>query len=140
MKIELSINTKAVQERMAQYVGDLDRNINDAVFATAQRGINIILDRTQSGLGVLGSFLPYVPKYAEFRRKNGRGSKVDLNYTGQMLGAMMAKRGNGYAEIGFTNALANKKAYYNNKRRYFFGFNVAEKKRLAEFMRRRLFK
>jgi hypothetical protein len=141
MKIELSLDTRAIQKRLNEYSGDIQKNADNAIFAAAQYGINLILARTKSGLGVKGAFKPYSPKYAIFRTKSGRQSNnVDLNFTGSMLNAMTARKGRGFAEIGFTRAYESKKAYYNNKDRYFFGFNATEKKKITTFIRRRVFR
>jgi hypothetical protein len=139
MNITISLLDKAVKDRLAQIERDLPDQLDKALAQTAYYGANIIADRGKDGRGISGVFKPYTPKYAEFRRENGRGIKVDLNYTGQMWSSISGFKNRGYAEIRFSNALANKKAYFNNKLRPFFGFNTSEKRQLLEFMKRRLF-
>lgn len=139
MKINISLNDKAIRQRLAEMERDLPDNLDKALAQTAFHGSNIIADRTKAGRGIDGLFKPYSVQYAEFRRKNGRGANVDLNYTGQMMSSLTAFKRRGYAEIRFSNALANKKAYFNNRLRPFFGFNSNEKRQLVEFMKRRLF-
>lgn len=140
MRIDISLSTAGVAKRLQQIERDLPRALDTALYATAQYGENLILDRTRKGRGITGAFKPYSVKYAAFRRKEGRGTQVDLNFTGSMLSAMTATKGRGFAEIKFTRAAESKKAYFNNKLRPFFGFNATERRQLTEFMKRRLFK
>ena len=139
MKIDISLNDKALRQRLAEINKTMPAKVDAALFATAQFGENIILDRTKRGVGIMGTFSPYSVGYALFRQKKGRGTNVDLNFTGQMLGSMTAVKNRGYAEIKFSRASESRKAYFNNQRRPFFGFNAKEKKRLLEFMKKRLF-
>ena len=139
MNINITLNDNGLRKRLAEMERDLPDNIDKALAQTASYGSNIIADRTKDGKGINGIFKSYTPEYAQFRRDNGRGIKVDLNYTGQMMSSLTAFKRRGYAEIRFSNAVANKKAYFNNKLRPFFGFNQLEKRRLLEFMKKRLF-
>lgn len=140
MNINISLDTRSIESRLNEIQQALPSEIDTALYATAQYGVNLILARTKSGKGVNGSFRPYTPKYAAFRTAKGRGTNVDLNFTGQMLGSIRASKGRGFAEIGFTRATEAKKAYWNNRTRPFFGFNVTEKGMLATFFAKRLFK
>lgn len=152
MKFEFDINTKQIAARMAAYEGDVDKNIDTALYATAQNAVAIILDRTEAGMGVLGIFKPYSVSYAKAKREGwpaskGRSAfsgdssgKVNLNVTGEMTGEMINVKGRGFAEIKFSNPRASRKAYFNNKTRYFFGLNGTEKKRLTTYLRSRLFR
>ena len=139
MNVTITLLDKAVKDRLAQIERDLPDQLDKALAQTAYYGSNIIADRGKEGRGISGVFKAYTPKYAEFRRKTGRSDKVDLNYTGQMWASLAGFRHRGYAEIKFSDALANRKAYFNNKLRPFFGFNATEKRQLLEFMKRRLF-
>ena len=140
MKIDITLNTKAIKTRLKNIERTMPSDIDKALYATAQYGINLILARTKKGAGINGSFKAYTPKYALFRKAKGRGSNVDLNFTGQMLNSVTARKNRGYAEIGFTRATESRKAYWNNKSRPFFGFNRSEKSKLATFFAKRLFK
>ena len=139
MKIDLNLSDRALRKRIAEIEAKLPGEIDVALAQTAYYGSNIMADRSKEGRGLLGAFKPYTPKYAIFRRDHGRGNVVDLNYTGQMWSSLTTFKRRGYAEIKFSNALANRKAYFNNQRRPFFGFREAEKVKLLEFMKKRLF-
>ena len=77
-------------------------------------------------------FKPYDEKYAAFRKSRGRGTKVDLQFTGRMRGSMTSKADDKKAKIFFTRAEEAKKAAMNNKTRPFFGFSAKEEKELAK--------
>ena len=142
MNITLSFDDRGLSERLARMEKDLPRKVDTALYAVAQQGINIILDRTKKGISASGgTFKPYTPKYALFRRENGRQSATpDLNFTGSMLSSMTAFKGRGYSEIKFSRSIESKKAYYNNKRRRFFDFSVSEKRSLLNMFAKRVFK
>ena len=125
-----------IPENMQEQVRE---KIQSALYRVAQIGINIILDRTESGRGFEGGqFKPYNEKYAAFRVDKGRGLQPNLNFTGQMLGSITSRADSQKAEIFFRGATNSAKAAHNNKSRPFFGFSRAEKKKLAnkfeEFM------
>lgn len=141
MIINVELDLSGIQQKLAQMERDLPRQLDKALLQTAVKGVGIIKKRTNAGRGINKYFKRYTPKYAAFRRKKGRQvSPVNLQFTGRMLGAMQAFGHRGYAEISFTRAEESKKAYFNNQKRPFFGFNKTEKRQLLEFMKKRLFK
>ena len=103
-----------------------------ALLITAQQGVNVIQDRTAKGVGYKGAFASYTPEYAAFRSEKGRGTKPDLNFTGQMLGAMTVSADSKKAEIFFSRATESKKAAMNDKKRPFFGFSDQEERQLGK--------
>tara|TARA_R100000951_G_scaffold114049_1_gene117433 strand:- start:54 stop:476 length:423 start_codon:yes stop_codon:yes gene_type:complete len=133
--MQVQVNTdprdlSTIPENMQEEVRD---KIQSALYRVAQIGINIILDRTESGRGFEGGqFKPYREKYAAFRAEQGRGTTPNLNFTGQMLGSITSKANSKQAEIFFRGATASAKASKNNNSRPFFGFNRAEKRKLAK--------
>lgn len=152
MKIDISFSTKKFENRIKDIERKAPAKIDDALYETATHGINMILDRTQEGRGINGPFAPYSASYAKAKRKGWPKTKarskfsgdpsgvVNLNVTGQMTGSITATRGRGFTKIGFNDALAAEKAYFNHKRRPFFGFSRNEKVRLRNYFRKVLFK
>lgn len=136
MKIDVQIDVSSLQKKLAQASQSLAK-VDTALYAAAVKGMQFIKDRTRKGYGLNGFFQRYSPKYALFRMKKGRGLRVDLNFTGQMLASMQARKGNGYADIYFSSARENKKAYFNHKRRPFFGLTRAEKAKLHQLVLKR---
>ena len=109
-----------------------------ALSITAQKGVEIILDRTEKGVGFKGKFEPYSKQYLIQKSKKDKTGIVNLMMTGQMLGAMTTKANRKQAEIFFVGREQNKKASFNNKNRPFMGFNKREEKRLAKVFERHL--
>lgn len=58
----------------------------------AEEGLTIVQRRTQAGSNVKGGrFKKYTDQYRRFRQKKGRSAKVDLTFTGRMMGAMQSR-------------------------------------------------
>jgi len=132
MDIRLQTNAKEIARRVGKKGKELSASVKRALLITAQQGVNVIQDRTAKGVGYKGVFASYTPEYASFRSEKGRGTKPDLNFTGQMLGAMTVTANSKQAEIFFSRATESKKAAMNDKKRPFFGFNDQEEKQLGK--------
>jgi hypothetical protein len=133
MQVNIKTNAKKVEKALKQKGKDVKQSLKRALSITAQQGINIIEDRTESGVGYKGgAFKGYSEKYAKFRSAKGRGKNVDLQFSGRMLGSMTSKADSKRAKIFFTRAAEAKKAAMNDKTRPFFGFNRQEEKQLAK--------
>lgn len=66
-------------------------------------------------------FLPYTKTYAKFRLSKGRGTKVNLLFTGRMLASIKGfVTGRGRAKVTIGERV---KSVNNNKRRQFFAVN-----------------
>ena len=133
VKVEPTLD-KIVQRRSRKLLGSTKK----ALSLTAQKGVEIILDRTEKGVGFKGRFKPYSKKYFLQKSKKDKTGIVNLMMTGQMLGAMTTKANRKQAEIFFVGREQNKKATFNNIKRPFMGFNKREEKRLAKVFERHL--
>ena len=152
MNADLTTNANKVTVNLDRMINALPQDVDKTLFATAQYGINLILDRTEKGRGITGPFKRYTPQYAKIKRSGWsrtptrRGfsgdpsGTVNLMVTGEMLGSMSAKKGRGVSSILFARQSEARKAAFNQKKRPFFGFNTAEKQRLGDFFRARLIK
>lgn len=140
MNITLALDSKKWENDLKILQKSMPQVIDKALLATAQFGTQIILDRTERGIGYTGAFDSYSAKYALFRKAAGRKtSPVDLNFSGKMLGAMAAtKERKGVAKIYFTRASEAAKASGNNRKRPFFGFNRQEQDKLRRFFSNRI--
>lgn len=132
MDIRLQTNAKEIARRVGKKGKELSASVKRALLITAQEGVNVIQDRTAKGVGYKGMFASYTPEYALFRSGKGRGTKPDLNFTGQMLGSMSVRANSKQAEIFFSRATESKKAAMNDKKRPFFAFNDQEEKQLGK--------
>ena len=139
VSVEINSNAKQVEKRLREAGKDINESVKRALSITAQEGINIIERRTAQSVGFKGGkFTKYSPKYARFRRFNGRTNKPNLEFKGHMLGAMTSKADSKKATIFFTRAAEAKKAAGNNKLRPFFGFNRKEEKKLGDIFFRNI--
>ena len=133
MQFNINASVNKIEKALKKKGKDVKQSFKRALSITAQQGINIIEDRTQSGVGYKGGmFKPYTEKYRIFRKKKGRGKDVDLQFTGRMLGSMTSKATGKKATIFFTRGEEAKKAAMNDKKRPFFGFNRQEERQLAK--------
>lgn len=107
-----------------------------ALSIVAQTGINIILDRTEEGIGVNGPFKSYTPQYEAFRVESGRGATPDLMFTTRMLGSMTSQVKGNTAIIFFSGAEQQKKAAFNNQTRRFMSFTKNEQRRLGNVFKK----
>jgi hypothetical protein len=135
MNLSINIDTSEVDRHFARLGRQFSKDIAKGLSATAQRGTNIILDRTEKGRGYLAPFPAYTQEYAAFRSKKGRSTTPDLNFSGKMLGSMRSKvnKPEMTADIYFSRVAEAKKAAANNKKRPFFGFNDKEKNYLRKW-------
>lgn len=132
--ITIDIDAAGLEKALKNAKRDVELQIQKSLLKTAQFGTQIILDRTERGIGYEGKFKDYSPAYAKFRTKKGRQLTPDLNFIGRMLGSIQqAKESSNVAKIYFGRAEEAKKAAFNNKLRPFFGFNSIEKDRLRRF-------
>ena len=133
VNVKPSLN-QIVKRRKKRLLG----SVKKALSITAGKGKQIILDRTEKGVGFKGKFEPYSEKYFIQKSKKDKTGIVNLMMTGQMLGAMTTKANRRQAEIFFIGSNQNKKATFNNKTRPFMGFDKREEKRLAKVFERHL--
>lgn len=142
--ISVKANTAKVELALDDLMKTMPQKVERALSITAQQGINIILDRTAEGMGVKGPFARYTPQYAKRKAEGWPTTRtqrafggdpsgiVNLNVRGEMLGAMISKAKGMSATISFARSTENNKAYWNNRKRPFFGFNPQEKRTLAK--------
>jgi hypothetical protein len=120
----------------------LPSDIDAALFKTAQAGIQIITSKLDEGKGYKGRLKPYTPEYLRWKREKfgAVSSTVNLQLTNQMVKSIIPVRGRGFAEIKLSNPLANKKAYFNNLTRPFFGFSGNNQRNLVRFFKKAVIK
>ena len=77
-------------------------------------------------------FKAYTPAYAKFRTSKGRGTAVNLLFTGRMLGSM--KSNNRAPNKVVVKIGERKKSVPNNKTRPFFGVNEQDVKAVKRIL------
>ena len=131
---DVTIDASELERTLKKAPSDIQKQIQKSLLKTAQFGTQVILDRTEVGVGYKGKFKPYSAPYAKFRAKKGHGLLPNLYFSGSMLKTIkQTKESKNVAKIYFGNALEAKKAASNDKLRPFFGFNSNEKDRLRRF-------
>tara|TARA_S200002703_G_C3690526_1_gene212054 strand:- start:248 stop:682 length:435 start_codon:yes stop_codon:yes gene_type:complete len=138
--LTLTIRPRDLAKIARQEEQDVKRGIDRAIGRVGTLGKQIILRRTEDGVGVEGPFKPYTAAYIKRLKNEGKPEDpVDLYNTGQMIRSMQVRqRDSRTAEIYFDNPDAAKKAAFNDRTRPFFGFNTKEEDRLIALFRREI--
>ena len=135
MAIELKIKTNSdlVKKRYARIQKKFKSIIEKGILQAGFQLLDIIRTKTAKGIDYQGnSFAPYSEGYLKQLNREGKSTKVDLFYTGRMMGSLtpssaMKKTGKHKVTLGFSRAEERKKALFNqvlgNPKREFFNFN-----------------
>lgn len=136
--MKVSFDATRVTALLDKSAKALPSDIDAALFKTAQAGIQIITDKLDQGKGYKGTFRPYSPAYLKWKREKFGAvtSTVNLQLTNQMVKSIIPVKGRGFAEIKLSNPEANKKAYFNNRTRPFFGFDQKNQRNLVRFFKK----
>lgn len=134
-----TINTRDFDRFVASYKRKLDRAIPKALNRSAEKTVETIVDRTSRGVGLLGGFRRYSSGYAAYRKEKGRGTKVDLNFSGRMLSNLgVARVNNNKVKVAFSRKEEENKAKQVGKKRPFVGVRPQEMKFITDAFRRQL--
>ena len=141
MAVDLKIksNSKQVSKKFKRFQSVLPRIIDKGVKQAGFQLIDIIRTKTQKGINFKdGAFAPYSQGYLKKLNREGKSVKVDLFYSGRMLGSLTSKKtGKHKVSLGFSNAQMLKRALFNQvmmgeKNREFFGFNNRTEKIISK--------
>ena len=132
MAVDLKIksNSKEISKKFKRLQSKLPRIIDQGVKQGGFQLIEIIRTKTKKGIDVNDNpFAPYTQGYINHLEKIGYPTKVDLHYSGDMMGDLTTKKtGKHKVSLGFARAEERDKAMFNqvmrgDKNRVFFGFN-----------------
>ena len=136
MALELKIKTNAdfIQKRYKRIQRKFTSIIQKGILQAGFQLLDIIRTKTQKGIDFRGRpFLPYSEGYLKKLQREGKATKVDLFYSGRMLGALtpsgrtIRKTGINKISINFSNSQMLQRAVFNQvlgkNKREFFGFN-----------------
>ena len=135
MAVDLKIksNNKQVAQKFKKFQSVLPRVIDKGLKQAGFQLLDIIRTKTQKGIDFRDRpFAPYSEGYLKKLQKEGRATKVDLFYSGRMLGSLtpnstIKKTGRNKVSLAFTNSQMMQRALFNqvlkNPKREFFGFN-----------------
>ena len=136
MTIDLKIKTNAdlVKKRYSRIKKRFKGIIQKGILQAGFQLLDIIRTKTQKGIDFRDiPFVPYSSGYLKKLQKEGKSTKVDLFYSGRMLGALtpsgrtIRKTGTNKVSVGFSNSQMLQRAVFNQvlgkNKREFFGFN-----------------
>jgi hypothetical protein len=129
LDVKIKTNAKALSKNIGKFQSRLTRAIDKGVKQAGFQLVDIIRTKTAKGVDFRdSSFASYSPNYIKQLKREGKPLKVDLFYSGRMLGSLSSKKtGKFKASVGFTNAQMRQRALFNQvlnePKREFFGFN-----------------
>ena len=134
LKANIKTNAKHLQKKYKRLEQKLPRLIDKGLLQAGFHLLDIIRTKTSKGIDYKGvPFAPYSEGYLKQLQREGKSTKVDLFYTGRMLGALtpsgrtIKKTGKNKISVNFSNAQMRKRALFNQvlnePKREFFGFN-----------------
>ncbi len=136
MALDLKIKTNAnlIQKRYSRIQKKFKSIFSKALLQAGFQLLDIIKTKTQKGIDFRNiPFAPYSQSYLKKLNKEGKSTKVDLFYSGRMLGALtpstrtIRKTGTNKISLNFSNAQMRQRAVFNQvlgkTKREFFGFN-----------------
>ena len=135
MAVDLNIKTnqRDLQRKFKRFQSVLPRVIDKGLKQAGFQLLDIIRTKTQKGIDFKDRpFAPYSQGYLKHLEKIGYPTKVDLHYSGNMMGSLtpnqsIKKTGKHKISLGFARAEERDKALFNQvlrtPKREFFGFN-----------------
>ena len=134
LKANIKTNAKHLQKKYKKLEQKLPRLIDKGLLQAGFHLLDIIRTLTEKGIDFRRMpFAPYSEGYIKRLQREGKSTKVDLFYTGRMLGALnpsgrtLRKTGKNKVSVNFSNAQMRKRALFNQvlnePKREFFGFN-----------------
>ena len=144
MAVDLKIksNSKQVSQKFKKFQSVLPRVIDKGLKQAGFQLLDIIRTKTQKGIDFRDRpFAPYSSGYLKKLNKEGKSVKVDLFYSGRMLGSLtpnssVKKTGKHKVSLGFSNSQMRQRALFNqvlnDPKREFFGFNNRTEKIISK--------
>ena len=134
LDVKIKTNSKAIEKRYKRLQDKFPRIIDKGILQAGFQLLDIIRTKTAKGVDFENRpFAPYSEGYLKKLQKEGRSTKVDLFYSGRMLGALtpsgrtIKKTGRNKATVMFSNSQMRQRALFNQvlnePNRKFFGFN-----------------
>ena len=128
--LEVKSNQKQLSNKLKKFQSVLPRVIDKGIKQAGFQLLEIIRTKTKKGIDFNDKpFAPYTQGYINHLQKIGYPTKVDLHYSGDMMGDLTTKKtGKHKVSLGFARAEERDKAMFNqvmrgDKNRVFFGFN-----------------
>ena len=131
MAVDLKIksNEKEIINKFKKLQSKLPRFIDKGVKQAGFQLLDIIRTKTAKGIDARDvPFAQYSDSYRKQLEREGKPLKVDLFYSGRMLGSLTSRKtGKHKVSLGFSNSQMRQRALFNQvlnePKREFFGFN-----------------
>jgi|TARA_B100000073_G_scaffold206765_1_gene171545 hypothetical protein len=131
MAVDLKIksNEKEIINKFKKLQSKLPRFIDKGVKQAGFQLLDIIRTKTAKGIDARDvPFAQYSESYLKQLQREGKPLKVDLFYSGRMLGSLTSRKtGKHKVSLGFSNSQMRQRALFNQvlnePKREFFGFN-----------------
>jgi len=134
VSVKIKTNTEFLKTRLKKVERKIKTIIEKGILQGGFQLLDIIRTKTAKGIDFRDApFAPYSQGYLKHLQKKGYPTKVDLFYSGRMLGALtpsgqtVKKTGTNKVSVGFSNGEMLKRAVFNQvlgkTKREFFGFN-----------------
>tara|TARA_R110000751_G_scaffold9777_1_gene36140 strand:- start:865 stop:1347 length:483 start_codon:yes stop_codon:yes gene_type:complete len=134
VSVKIKTNAEFIKKRFKRIERKFKSIIEKGILQGGFQLLDIIRTKTAKGIDFRDRpFAPYSQGYLKHLQKKGYPTKVDLFYSGRMLGALtpsgktIRKTGRNKVSVGFSNSQMLKRAVFNQvlgkTKREFFGFN-----------------
>ena len=134
LEVKIKTNAEFIKKRFKRIERKFKSIIEKGILQGGFQLLDIIRTKTAKGIDFRDRpFAPYSQGYLKHLQKKGYPTKVDLFYSGRMLGALtpsgktIKKTGTNTVSVGFSNSQMLKRAVFNQvlgkTKREFFGFN-----------------
>ena len=131
--IKIKTNSKHIEKRFKRLQSKFPSIIDKGILQAGFQLLDIIRTKTQKGVDFRDvPFVPYSSGYLKKLQREGKSTKVDLFYSGRMLGALtpsgrtIKKTGINKISVNFSNSQMRQRAVFNQvlgkNKREFFGF------------------
>ena len=139
LDLKIKTNAKQISKRYSRLQSKFPRLFDKGLLQAGFHLLDIIRTKTAKGIDFRDvPFASYSESYRKQLQREGKPIKVDLFYSGRMLGALtpsgrtIKKTGKGKISVGFSNSQMRQRALYNQvlnePHRKFFGFNKRTEK------------
>ena len=143
LDIKIKVNSQQISKRYSRLESKFSGIIDKGLLQGGFHLLDIIRTKTAKGVDFRDvPFASYSESYRKQLQREGKPLKVDLFYSGRMLGALtpsgrtIKKTGRNKISVAFSNAQMNQRALFNQvlnePKREFFGFNNRTEKIISK--------
>ena len=147
LDIKIKVNSQQISKRYSRLQSKFPRIIDKGLLQGGFHLLDIIRTKTAKGVDFRDvPFASYSESYRKQLQREGKPLKVDLFYSGRMLGALtpsgrtIKKTGRNKISVAFSNAQMNQRALFNQvlnePKRVFFAFNDRTEKIISKQFKR----